>query len=51
MRAQLRYFFTSRAFREYWSATRTKRLVAIADNGPEAAFFRLAEEVYREPIS
>ncbi|WP_432839100.1 DUF6082 family protein [Dactylosporangium sp. CA-092794] len=47
-RAQLRYFFTSIAFREYWSATKTKRLMALAENGPEAAFFRLAEEVYRE---
>ncbi|MFI5915961.1 DUF6082 family protein [Dactylosporangium sp. NPDC051541] len=50
-RAQLRYFFTSPAFREYWSATKTKRLMAIAENGPEAAFFRLAEEVFREPTS
>lgn len=51
VRAQLRYFFASPAFRDYWSVTKAKRLVAITEHGPEAEFFGLAEEVYREAIS
>src|SRR5262249_28263030 len=48
VRANVRYLFTSPVFRQYWRATRSKRALAVATEGPESWFFEVVDEIYEE---
>jgi hypothetical protein len=42
------YLLTSPVFRGYWQAFRSKRELAAADDGPEARYFKIVDEIYAE---
>ena len=48
VRSTVAYLLTSPAFRDYWGGTREKRLLASAEDGPEAIYFRVIDELFAE---
>jgi hypothetical protein len=46
VRAAVGYLLTNEAFRDYWVSTREKRLLASTNDGPEARYFRVIDELF-----